>query len=81
MHAGRRTPPQGRTDRGGRTQRAGRAADVRRTERIPLGFVGPDWLVVVAVVAPLAVVVANALAVWPGRRATRRAPANDLRTE
>jgi predicted lysophospholipase L1 biosynthesis ABC-type transport system permease subunit len=59
----------------------GRAAWRTITERIPLGFVGPDWLVVVVVVVPLALVVANALAVWPGRRATRRAPANDLRSE
>ncbi len=51
------------------------------TERVPLGFVGPSWLVIVALVAPAAVMVANALSVLPGRRAARRVPADDLRTE
>ena len=51
------------------------------TRRVPLGFVGPSWIVVVALVAPTAVIVANALAVLPGQRAARRAPAVDLHTE
>jgi ABC-type antimicrobial peptide transport system permease subunit len=51
------------------------------TERVPLGFVDPSWLVVVAFVAPAVVMAVNALAVLPGRRAAARAPADDLRTE
>lgn len=59
----------------------GRAAWRNVAERIPLGVVDPTWALVVAVAAPVALLVTNALAVLPGQRAARRTPAADLRTE
>jgi hypothetical protein len=50
-------------------------------DRVPLQYVSPVGLLVVAIVVPLAIVVANLLAVWPGRRAARLQPAEILRTE
>ncbi len=53
----------------------------RITTRVPLTFVAPMALVAVALVVPAAVLVANALAVLPGRRAARLDPAEILRSE
>ena len=40
----------------------GRAAWKAITDRVPLGFVGPTWILIVAPVAPAVVLVVNALA-------------------
>jgi FtsX-like permease family len=47
----------------------------------PLRYVPPFAAIVVAVVAPVALLVANALAAWPARRAARLRAAEILRTE
>jgi ABC-type lipoprotein release transport system permease subunit len=50
-------------------------------ERTPLVYMGPVAIVVVLVAIPATLVLANALAVLPGRRASRVRPAQVLRTE
>jgi hypothetical protein len=50
-------------------------------EQVPLRYVSPFGLLALVVVVPVAIVVANLLAVWPGRRAARIRPAEALRTE
>ncbi|MDQ1499527.1 MAG: putative transport system permease protein, partial [Actinomycetota bacterium] len=51
------------------------------SHQVPLVDVAPFALVAVLLVVPVTVVVANALAVWPGHRLARRRPADDLRTD
>lgn len=51
------------------------------TERVPLADAPPFALVAVVVIAPITLLVANALAVWPGHRVTRPRPAHELRAE
>jgi ABC-type lipoprotein release transport system permease subunit len=51
------------------------------TARVPLRFVGPLPLAALLVLVPTAVIIANLLAVWPGRRLSRLRPAEALRTE
>lgn len=51
------------------------------TDRVPLRFEAPIALAALAVVIPVAVVVVNALAVIPSRRASRVNPALVLRSE
>jgi ABC-type antimicrobial peptide transport system permease subunit len=60
---------------------AGRIAWRWVAERTPLVYVGPVAIVVVLVAIPATLVLANALAVLPGRRAARVRPAQVLRTE
>lgn len=50
-------------------------------QRVPLEDVPPFALIAVLLVVPLAVVIANGLAVWPGHRASRIRPAEVLRAE
>jgi ABC-type lipoprotein release transport system permease subunit len=59
----------------------GRAAWRAITDRVPLSFEAPTALAATVLVVPVVVLVANALAVWPGRRAARVDPAVVLRTE
>jgi len=51
------------------------------TDRVPLRYVSPVGLLVLAAIVPLVIAAANLLAVWPGRRAARLRPAEVLRTE
>jgi ABC-type lipoprotein release transport system permease subunit len=60
---------------------AGRIAWRWVADRTPLIYVGPVAIVVVLVAIPATLVLANALAVLPGRRAARVRPAQVLRTE
>ena len=50
-------------------------------DQVPLLYVSPFGLLALAAVIPVVVVVANLLAVWPGRRASRVHPAEVLRAE
>ncbi len=60
---------------------AGRFGWQQITDRVPLRFVAPVAFVAFAVVVPLALLIANALAVIPSRRASRLRPAVVLRSE
>jgi ABC-type antimicrobial peptide transport system permease subunit len=60
---------------------AGRIAWRWIAERTPLIYVGPVAIVVVLIAIPATLVLANALAVLPARRASRVRPAQVLRTE
>jgi ABC-type lipoprotein release transport system permease subunit len=50
-------------------------------DQVPLLYVSPFGVLAIAAVVPVAIVVANLLAVWPGRRAARLRPADVLRAE
>jgi hypothetical protein len=50
-------------------------------DQVPLLYASPFGLLALAAVIPVVVVVANLLAVWPGRRASRLHPAEVLRAE
>ncbi|MET0914005.1 MAG: FtsX-like permease family protein [Acidimicrobiales bacterium] len=50
-------------------------------ESVPLAVVQPVAALAVAALIPLALLVANGLAVWPGRRVARLRPGEVLRTE
>jgi ABC-type antimicrobial peptide transport system permease subunit len=50
-------------------------------ESVPLAVVRPVAALAVAALIPLALLVANGLAVWPGRRVARLRPGEVLRTE
>lgn len=50
-------------------------------DSVPLAVVRPVAALAVAALIPLALLVANGLAVWPGRRVARLHPAEVLRTE
>jgi ABC-type lipoprotein release transport system permease subunit len=60
---------------------AGRIAWRWIAERTPLIYVGPVAMAVVLIAIPATLLLANALAVLPGRRAARLRPAQILRTE
>ncbi|MFN2561643.1 MAG: hypothetical protein ABR571_10160 [Jatrophihabitans sp.] len=47
----------------------------------PIQYKSPTALLVTLLIVPLALVVANALAAWPGRRAAKLRIAHVLRTE
>ena len=51
------------------------------TDRVPLTAVAPFALEAVVLIVPITVLVANALAVWPGHRLARLRPAEDLRAD
>jgi ABC-type lipoprotein release transport system permease subunit len=59
----------------------GRAVWRNVAEATPLQYVPPFSLVVVLLVVPLALLLCNALAAWPARRAARLRAAEVLRTE
>jgi hypothetical protein len=50
-------------------------------DQVPLRYVSPFGVLAVAAVVPVAIAVANLLAIWPGRRASRLQPAEVLRAE
>jgi hypothetical protein len=50
-------------------------------DSVPLQVVPPFAALAVLLLVPAALVVANAVAVWPGRRVARLRPAQVLRTE
>ncbi|MCU1368326.1 MAG: hypothetical protein JWN39_3965 [Ilumatobacteraceae bacterium] len=60
---------------------AGRAGWQAITDRVPLTFRSPIAFVGILLIAPIAIVVANALAVLPGHRAAKLEPALILRSE
>jgi ABC-type lipoprotein release transport system permease subunit len=60
---------------------AGRTGWDRVAESVPLQAVPPFAAVAVLLLVPVALVVANAVAVWPGRRVARLRPAQVLRSE
>ena len=60
---------------------AGRVLWKQLADPFPVLYVPPLALVASLLVAPIAIVVANALALEPGRRATRIRPAEVLRSE
>ena len=60
---------------------AGRLGWQAITDRVPLTFRSPITALALLVVIPAALVVANALAIWPGQRAARLEPAAVLRSE
>ena len=60
---------------------AGRTAWRLTAEATPLLYVGPVAAAAIALTVPGAILVANALAAWPARRAGRIRPAVVLRTE
>jgi ABC-type antimicrobial peptide transport system permease subunit len=60
---------------------AGRFGWQQITDRVPLRFVTPVALVAFGLVVPLAILITNALAVIPSRRASRLKPAMILRSE
>jgi ABC-type lipoprotein release transport system permease subunit len=60
---------------------AGRAGWQAITDRVPLTFRSPVTVAAIGFVVPAAIIVANALAVLPGRRAARVDPAVVLRSE
>jgi hypothetical protein len=51
------------------------------TDRVPLANIPPFAALGVALTIPAAIVLANALALWPGQRVARLRPAESLRTE
>jgi hypothetical protein len=59
----------------------GRALWKQLAESYPVAYVPPLALVAVVLIGPAAVLIANALALGPARRATRPQPAQVLRTE
>jgi ABC-type antimicrobial peptide transport system permease subunit len=60
---------------------AGRTLWRAATGMAPLAYHTPAALWALVLIAPLALVVANLLAAWPGRRAARLRTAEILRTE
>jgi len=60
---------------------AGRSGWRAITDRVPLTFRSPIALVPIVLVIPVAIVAANALALWPGLRAAKLEPATVLRSE
>ena len=59
----------------------GRAAWAVVTSRVPLENVAPWPAVGIALILPGVILIANAIAFWPGRRVMRLRPAQVLRTE
>ena len=51
------------------------------TDQVPLTAVAPFAFGAMVLIVPITVLVANALAVWPGHRLTRLRPAEELRTD
>jgi ABC-type lipoprotein release transport system permease subunit len=51
------------------------------TDRVPLANVAPFAVIGVVLIVPITVLVANALALWPGQRVARLHPAEILRDE
>ena len=51
------------------------------TGQVPLLYESPFGVLAVVAVVPIAIAVANLLAVWPGRRAAKLRPAEVLRAE
>ena len=51
------------------------------TDRVPLVNVPPFAFLGVLLIVPASIVIANALALWPGRRVARLQPAEILRDE
>jgi ABC-type lipoprotein release transport system permease subunit len=60
---------------------AGRVAWRSVADAIPMVYVAPMALLALVLVVPAALLVANLLAAWPGRRAARLRPADVLRSE
>jgi hypothetical protein len=51
------------------------------TDRVPLTNVAPFAVIGVVLIVPITILVANALALWPGQRVARLHPAEILRDE